>query len=714
MPDTNTPLRTDYNLSNVDILKNWPTIPGTQLDDSQMTALRRIITKKLAIVQGPPGTGKTFVSISALKTMLDNLSPEDPPIIVSAQTNHALDQLLTIIAMTDPNSHESLLRLGGRASEENKLILERTLFEVRMKENQRRASESGGVGLKGGDGTRAERQSYKNSKNAMGSVGQQILTDIQRAMDQSTSEVKTLLECGIITQDQFDSLHDDDWVYAENTNLPPGVMALWLGKEQLASPPKSASVNFGFEEEELDPEFEELQEIEAETKKMDDDDIDALRGEYHSFCEHFTGIQTPGYSDKKIRRLLQKTSNLWDISPVVRGEVYRYFRRKLKIIFREAFRQHIKDYTHCSQGLKLARWQSDTALIRKVGIKLIGCTTTGLSKYRGLLAALQPRTLLIEEAAETLEGTILAAQFESLQQLILVGDHQQLQASCNVSALLKPPFNLAISMFERLVNNGIEYTALNKQRRMITEIRDLLSTIYPNLQDHDSVLDCVKNRKPVEGMGGRNSYWFEHTWPERKDETSSKYNIDEAEMIAHFFAYLVLNGMNPSNITILTFYNGQRKVLIKELRKNPHLRSHVGAFNVFNVDSYQGEENDIILLSLVRSNNFGDVGFLENKNRAVVALSRARRGMYVFGNVINLLVRKQHRYDIWWSVTDKFVKSQPARLQYGSGLPIVCATHGTQLNIHEPYEWDCLVGGCTVKCGGELPCGHACPHLCHP
>ena len=61
-----------------------------------------------------------------------------------------------------------------------------------------------------------------------------------------------------------------------------------------------------------------------------------------------------------------------------------------------------------------------------------GCTTTGLSKYRGLLAALEPRTLLIEEAAETKEGTIIAGMIETLQHLILVGDHQQLQANCNV------------------------------------------------------------------------------------------------------------------------------------------------------------------------------------------------------------------------------------------------------------------------------------------
>ncbi len=54
------------------------------------------------------------------------------------------------------------------------------------------------------------------------------------------------------------------------------------------------------------------------------------------------------------------------------------------------------------------------------------------------------------------------------------------------------------------------------------------------------------------------------------------------------------------------------------------------------VDDYQGEENDIILLSLVRSNSEGRIGFLKVENRICVALSRARKGLYLCGNMNNL------------------------------------------------------------------------------
>lgn len=54
------------------------------------------------------------------------------------------------------------------------------------------------------------------------------------------------------------------------------------------------------------------------------------------------------------------------------------------------------------------------------------------------------------------------------------------------------------------------------------------------------------------------------------------------------------------------------------------------------VDNYQGEENDIILLSMVRSNEMGNVGFLKIENRICVALSRAKYGLYIIGNMDNL------------------------------------------------------------------------------
>jgi helicase required for RNAi-mediated heterochromatin assembly 1 len=84
------------------------------------------------------------------------------------------------------------------------------------------------------------------------------------------------------------------------------------------------------------------------------------------------------------------------------------------------------------QDLKIGKWEVDAIILQSA--KVIGMTTTGLSKYRGLVASLKPRVVLIEEAAETLEGLVMAACVESLEHLILVGDHKQLRGHCSVQS----------------------------------------------------------------------------------------------------------------------------------------------------------------------------------------------------------------------------------------------------------------------------------------
>lgn len=79
-------------------------------------------------------------------------------------------------------------------------------------------------------------------------------------------------------------------------------------------------------------------------------------------------------------------------------------------------------------------------------------------------------------------------------------------------------------------------------------------------------------------------------------------------MVVGLACYLVQNGTDPSKITILTFYAGQRLQIYKRLRRHKHLGQFL--IRVATVDSYQGEENDVILLSLVRSNYEGKIGFL--------------------------------------------------------------------------------------------------------
>lgn len=223
-------------------------------------------------------------------------------------------------------------------------------------------------------------------------------------------------------------------------------------------------------------------------------------------------------------------------------------------------------------------------------------------------------------------------------------------------------------MFERLVRNKVEFSHLKCQRRMIPEIRRALKPIYEELEDHPSVLDRI----PIPGMGGVNSYFFTHQGRETMDIQMSKINHKEAEMVVKFFGYLVLNGMTPGEITVLTFYNGQRKLIMRKLREHRQLQG--ARFNVVTVDSYQGEENEVVLLSLVRSNARGNIGFLEVENRVCVALSRARRGFYIFGDAPNLCKSSM----LWWHIIQAMAKD-PCRI--GFYLHLTCEKHNERTFI---------------------------------
>ena len=101
----------------------------------------------------------------------------------------------------------------------------------------------------------------------------------------------------------------------------------------------------------------------------------------------------------------------------------------------------------------------------------------------------------------------------------------------------------------------------------------------------------------------------------------------------------------------------------------------------------------------------------------MVALSRARRGLYLFGNAITLTAAETCEIgigrDVLWTPVISELKRQ-GRFDLDGGLPIICSNHGRQVLIMEADEWLGLAGGCDEDCDGVLPCGHACPLKCHP
>lgn len=188
-------------------------------------------------------------------------------------------------------------------------------------------------------------------------------------------------------------------------------------------------------------------------------------------------------------------------------------------------------------------------------------------------------------------------------------------------------------------------------------------------------------------------------------EGKSKSNDHEATFVTALCRYFIQQGYKQQQITILAAYSGQLFKLKEEMSATPEDKQLFAGVRVSVVDNFQGEENDIILLSLVRSNR---IGFLKIANRVCVALSRARKGFYIIGNA-TLLSRDS---DLWRNI----FADMREQGTMGRKLKLTCQNHPKnviQASKAEDFK-HAPEGGCTEPCRMKMGCGHTCNRVCHP
>ena len=392
-----------------------------------------------------------------------------------------------------------------------------------------------------------------------------------------------------------------------------------------------------------------------------------------------------------------------------RWRLYRLWRKRAEEHHQKLFKTRQGEYDQAVERKQEIARMEEYEILRKACV--IGMTTTCAAKYRSILKEIRPRIVIVEEAAEVLEAHIIASLTPGCQHLILIGDHQQLRPTPAVHDLAKR-YKLDVSLFERMVNVGIQCEMLNVQHRMRPEIATLMKHIYDDLENHES----VEKYEDIKGMK-KNMFFISHNYTEVSCyQSHSHVNEHEAKFLVALCRHLMQQGYRADQITLLTTYTGQMYAIrdclqeedaIKEPLK-PENDSSFRGVRVTTVDNFQGEENDIILLSLVRSNKDEKVGFIKIVNRACVALSRARKGFYCIGN-FGLLSKHS---DIW----KKIVTDLKASSSIGNVLPVVCQIHNDEISVKTAEDFNTKVpmGGCQRPCAVRLKCGHACPLACHP
>ena len=431
--------------------------------------------------------------------------------------------------------------------------------------------------------------------------------------------------------------------------------------------------------------------------KLDEDE--ARRGmtqDYLNFVNLRARVAELEEEQRNEEQFIKPDITLWQLDFNRRRQLYQHWVRRYQETHARELEERCQEYeVVCRQMREIKHGQEEDALRHAT---VIGMTTTGAAKYRNVLQKIQPRIVVVEEAAEVLEAHIVTALSQGAQHLILIGDHKQLKPNPSVFTLAKQ-YNLEVSLFERMVRNGMKCHTLDTQHRMRPEIARLMKFIYDDLKNHVS----VENFENILGIS-KNIFFIDHQHPETNDEElKSHSNEHEAKYIVALCQYLMRQGYDNSRITVLTTYTGQ---LLQLKRLMPKARFQ--GVRLCTVDNFQGEENDIILLSLVRSNEDNKIGFLGISNRVCVALSRARMGFYCIGN-LTMLAGKS---DLWQKIKTELEQQQ----SIGHALPTYCENHkNTKVEMVTAKDFKkAPEGGCTLPCDFRLDCGHKCEMACHP
>ncbi|GIW97655.1 MAG: ATPase AAA [Pirellulaceae bacterium] len=261
------------------------------------------------------------------------------------------------------------------------------------------------------------------------------------------------------------------------------------------------------------------------------------------------------------------------------------------------------------------------------------CTTTTIDDE--LLGNEQFDLAVIDEAGQCVEPAIWAAVARA-DRIVFAGDHCQLPPTVVSVEAAREGF--ARSMMERLLEQFGEtiYRRLKVQYRMHEQIMGFSNRRFYDdaLEAHPSVrhhrlhqLEAVtvdESEPVVEFWDTAGAGWYEEVEP----DGLSKRNVREAEWVAAEARRLMEHGVQPPQIAVIAPYAAQARILREMLP--------VAGLEIDTVDGFQGREKEAVLLSLVRSNEVAQVGFLADTRRINVALTRARRFLRVIGDSATL------------------------------------------------------------------------------
>ena len=335
--------------------------------------------------------------------------------------------------------------------------------------------------------------------------------------------------------------------------------------------------------------------------------------------EHTLDLLVEKHPDAKLARKLTRDAH------ALKDQSFKYTRAKPESGAKQAIRQEAKDM------LREARKIEEGVIERVLNSARIVCaTSTGLDDE--ILHGRIFDWCIMDEASQSAEPAAwIPLQYAN--RLVLAGDHFQLPPTIISTEAVKEGFD--ISLMERLLTDIKQ----NISRRLIVQYRmhnDIMSfssdVFYENslqadesvrsalLIDLPQIISSPLTNCPIHFIDTAGASYDE----EQEPNGDSRFNPLEAELVVKKVNELIEAGVSPSMIAVISPYSAQVR-LLREMLKEPEIE-------IDSVDGFQGREKEAVIVSLVRSNREGEVGFLADTRRMNVALTRARRKLIVIGD----------------------------------------------------------------------------------
>ncbi|WP_258101745.1 AAA domain-containing protein [Marinoscillum pacificum] len=319
-----------------------------------------------------------------------------------------------------------------------------------------------------------------------------------------------------------------------------------------------------------------------------------------------------------------------------KAEEFRNLGRKYKRNFGKAERQQRKMLLDEARSLKdEAHMLEDHMIYDELNkAQVIACTLVGTNS--NYIKGRTFKTLFIDEASQALEPAAWIPIMKS-ERIIMAGDHWQLPPT--VKSLEAAKEGLSQTIFRRVIEQWSADVMLEVQYRMHDDIMQ-----FSNEHFYEGKLrsgDIILQRRALFDQAVRFIDTAGCGFDEKlNQETLSTYNVEEARFVLSRLQEIVEDVMSREDriptIGIIAPYKAQAEILRKYLEDFGLDQEVLKRITINSVDSFQGQERDIMLISLVRSNPNAEIGFLADERRMNVAMTRARHLLVMVGDSATL------------------------------------------------------------------------------